>query len=61
MAKIKHYYAENTIARFHADKSFVRGVRGPIGSGKSVGCCMEILAKAAEQAVFALYPALIAA
>lgn len=49
MAKIKHYYAENTIARFHADKSFVRGVRGPIGSGKSVGCCMEILAKAAEQ------------
>lgn len=49
MAKIKHYYAEPTIAEFHADRSFVRGVRGPIGSGKSVGCCMEILAKAAGQ------------
>ena len=49
MTQIRHYYAEPTIAGFHADNSFVRGVRGPIGSGKSVGCCMEILARAAAQ------------
>lgn len=47
--KIKHYYAEPTLQRFHADDSFVRGIRGPIGSGKSVGMCMEIIARAATQ------------
>lgn len=45
----KVYYAEKTIAKFHNDDSFVRGVMGPVGSGKSVGCCMEILARSARQ------------
>jgi len=35
------YTAEPTIANFHNSKAFVKGVRGPIGSGKSVACCFE--------------------
>ena len=31
------------------DPSFVRGLRGPVGSGKSVTCCMEIMRKATQQ------------
>lgn len=46
---IKHYYAGPTAVKFHADDSFVRGFRGPVGSGKSVACCMEIVARAARQ------------
>ena len=45
----KIYNAERTISEFHHCNSFVRGVMGPVGSGKSVGCCMEILARAARQ------------
>jgi hypothetical protein len=45
----KIYNAEPTLALFHAANDFVRGIRGPIGSGKSVGCCMEILSRAARQ------------
>lgn len=36
------YVASPTIARFHASDQFVRGIRGPVGSGKSVGCVKEI-------------------
>ena len=35
---------------FMRDESFVRGIRGPVGSGKSVTCCMEIMRKAVTQA-----------
>ena len=35
---------------FMKDPSFVRGIRGPVGSGKSVTCCMEIMRKAVNQA-----------
>ena len=34
---------------FMKDGSFVRGIRGPVGSGKSVTCCMEIMRKAIAQ------------
>ncbi len=44
------YHAEPTVAAFHASKAFVRGIRGPIGSGKSVGCCVDLMAKAILQA-----------
>lgn len=47
--RIRVYSAEPTLAAFHADDSFVRGVRGPVGSGKSVGMCMEIISRAARQ------------
>lgn len=44
------YIAEPTLIKFHASDAFVRGVRGPMGSGKSVGCGpMEILYRASMQ------------
>lgn len=41
--------ATPTMARFHTSTAFVRGVRGPIGSGKSVGCCFEIFMRMKQQ------------
>ena len=43
------YTVSPTLAKFHASDAFVRGIRGPIGSGKSVGCCWEIWKRAHEQ------------
>lgn len=43
------YTASPTLARFHASRAVVRGIRGPIGSGKSVGCVNDVMAKALEQ------------
>jgi hypothetical protein len=45
-----NYTAEPTLAQFHACDAPVRGIMGPIGSGKSVGCCIEIISRAARQA-----------
>jgi hypothetical protein len=39
-----------TIARAFASPAFVRGVMGPLGSGKSTFCVLEILRRAAAQA-----------
>jgi hypothetical protein len=44
------YDAEPTAVRFHASDAFVRGLRGPIGSGKSVTCVAELLGRAIRQA-----------
>lgn len=44
------YTAEPTAVRFHASEAFVRGLRGPIGSGKSVACVAELLGRAIRQA-----------
>lgn len=46
------YQSERTAYAFHCDPSFVRGIMGPFGSGKSVACCMEIAIKAAAQAPY---------
>ncbi len=46
------YRAEPTASRFHRSEAFVRGLRGPIGTGKSVTCCMEMLRRAREQQPF---------
>lgn len=35
---------------FMKDEAFFRGIRGPVGSGKSVACCIEILRRAMQQA-----------
>lgn len=35
---------------FLKSDAFVRGLRGPIGAGKSVTCCVEILRRATQQA-----------
>lgn len=46
-----NYSASVTGAAFHADqKSVVKGLMGPVGSGKSITCIMECLFKAAQQA-----------
>lgn len=37
-------------AEWFADESYVKGLRGPVGSGKSVACCVYLLLKAASQA-----------
>lgn len=34
---------------FHQDDSFGRGLKGPVGSGKSSSCCMEIFYRALRQ------------
>lgn len=44
------YTASPVCAKFHNSEAFVRGIKGPIGSGKSVACCMEIFKRAREQA-----------
>jgi len=43
------YIAEPTAAKFHASEKFVRGMMGPIGSGKSVACTIEMFAKSIVQ------------
>lgn len=43
------YVAEPTVAQFHMSEAFIRGIRGPVGSGKSVGCVMEMVRRAHEQ------------
>ena len=45
-----HYKASETLTRFHESDAFVRGVRGPVGSGKSTGMCCEIMARGQAQA-----------
>lgn len=37
------YNAEPTLQRFHACEAIIKGVRGPFGSGKSVGMVMETI------------------
>ena len=43
------YVPTVTGEKFHANNAFVRAILGPIGSGKSVTCCMEIIRRAMEQ------------
>lgn len=38
-----------TIARFHRSRALVRGIRGPMGSGKSSGSIMEVLFRGMQQ------------
>lgn len=47
--KLIEYKASPTGRRFHASSAFVRGIMGPVGSGKSVACCFELFAKAMRQ------------
>lgn len=44
-----NYVATKTANDFHLDNSFVRLLLGPIGCGKSVDCCVEILIRASQQ------------
>lgn len=38
-----------TVVRFHKSDKFVRGVRGPVGSGKSSSCMYELFTRGVEQ------------
>ena len=37
--------------KFMKSEAFVRGIRGPVGSGKSAACCVELFRRASQQAV----------
>ena len=39
----------NELKRYLKSDAFVRGIRGPVGSGKSAGNCVEIFRRACEQ------------
>lgn len=43
------YHASPTLSRFHRSDAFVRGIRGPVGSGKSTGCCWDLFKRGTEQ------------
>jgi len=44
-----NYNAEPTARKFHNSDAPVRGIMGPVGSGKSVACCVELFKRALEQ------------
>lgn len=46
---IQYSPAGPTVAAFHRSHAFVRGIMGPIGSGKSTACVLEILRRAQAQ------------
>ena len=45
----REYRASPTCWAFHESPAFIRGLMGPIGSGKSVACCVELMKLATEQ------------
>lgn len=45
-----NFTAPPTVAAFMRSEAFVRIILGPVGSGKSTGCLMEIFRRACEQA-----------
>ena len=42
MNKPIDYRPSKTVQAFLQDDSFIRGIMGPVGSGKSVGCCVAL-------------------
>ncbi len=44
-----NYTASPVLCRFHKSDAFVRGVMGPIGSGKSSAMCLELLVRSLRQ------------
>lgn len=49
MADFNYKAAGPTVRAFMKSDKFFRGLRGPVGSGKSVACCVEILRRALAQ------------
>lgn len=45
---VRKYRPEPSAEEFHADNSIVRGIGGPVGSGKSVSMCLEIYFRALD-------------
>ena len=45
-----NYFPPGAVAAdFHNSDAFVRGLLGPVGSGKSSACCVEIVMRALKQ------------
>lgn len=44
-----HYIAPPTVDKFLQSNAFVRFIMGPLGSGKSTGCIMELMRRAGQQ------------
>lgn len=44
-----NFSSSPTVAKFFKSKAFVRGLMGPVGSGKSYACCAEIFRRSVEQ------------
>jgi hypothetical protein len=49
--KVSIYKAGRTASFFHLSDHRVRGLMGPLGSGKSTACCGEVMARAVRQPV----------
>lgn len=49
---IKYRPPGKVAAAFHRSEAFVRGIKGPVGSGKSSTCCMEIVRHSLKQTPF---------
>lgn len=49
MVKFNYKPDGDTLKEFMKDDSFFRGIRGPVGSGKSVGCAVEVFRRALQQ------------
>lgn len=49
MINFKYKPDGEVLKSFMKDSTFFRGIRGPVGSGKSVGCCIEVFRRALEQ------------
>ena len=48
-SRLVGYRPAPTLRRFHKSPAFVRGVMGPVGSGKSSAMCVELLTRAVRQ------------
>ena len=49
MTDFKYKPDGDVVKAFMKDDTFFRGIRGPVGSGKSVSCCVEIFRRALAQ------------
>ena len=49
MTSFKYKPDGDILKSFMKDESFFRGLRGPVGSGKSVCCCVEVFRRAISQ------------
>lgn len=49
MTDFKYKPDGEVLKSFMKDDTFFRGIRGPVGSGKSVGCCVEVFRRALQQ------------
>ena len=49
MTEFNYKAPGKVVKEFLKDDSFFRGLRGPVGSGKSVSCCIEVFRKALKQ------------